>query len=41
VLIDGKVVLEERQFPFDAEKLYAEAREAAKRVWKNIDRLAD
>ncbi len=41
VLVDGKVVLEDRQFPFDAEKLYAEAREAAKRVWKNIDRLAD
>ncbi|WP_020611674.1 putative aminohydrolase SsnA [Sediminispirochaeta bajacaliforniensis] len=41
VLVNGRVVLEDGRFPFDAEALYAEARKATMRVWKNIDRLAD
>jgi putative selenium metabolism protein SsnA len=41
VLINGKLVLEDGEFPFDASKLYAEARKATKRVWENIDKLAD
>lgn len=40
VIINGELVLEDGRFPFDAEKLYAEAQEAAKRAWKNIDRIA-
>lgn len=41
VIINGEVVLENGEFPFDAAKLYGEAAEAAKRVWKNIDKIAE
>lgn len=39
VMVNGRFVLRDRQFPFDAAKVYAEAAEAAKRVWKNVDAL--
>jgi putative selenium metabolism protein SsnA len=41
VLIDGKVVLEDGEFPFDVSGIYAEAREQAKRLWAEMDQLPD
>ncbi|MCW7551155.1 putative aminohydrolase SsnA [Endozoicomonas gorgoniicola] len=39
VVVDGAVVYEDREFPFDVEGIYAEARTAAARLWKNMDNL--
>jgi hypothetical protein len=38
VIIDGKVVYEDRTFPFDTKDIYRGAREAAARLWKIMDR---
>ena len=37
VIIDGKVVYEDRAFPFDTKDIYRGAREAAARLWKIMD----
>ena len=38
VIIDGKVVMENREFPgIDTEGIYAKAREVAAKVWKKVD----
>ncbi|HMM22727.1 MAG TPA: putative aminohydrolase SsnA [Selenomonadales bacterium] len=41
VLVNGRIVLEDRQFPFDPAPVYAEARAAARRLWRNMDQLPD
>ncbi|HHO0367603.1 TPA: putative aminohydrolase SsnA [Morganella morganii] len=39
VMVDGVMVYENRQFPFDIEPLFAEARKAAKKMWARMDAL--
>jgi len=41
VIINGKAVLKDRQFPFEVESIYAEAREQAARLWDTMDQLPD
>jgi putative selenium metabolism protein SsnA len=40
VIINGKVVLENRQFAFDVTPIYENARKAAQRLWDNMDKLS-
>ena len=37
VIINGKVVYRDRQFPFDTDSIYRKARSAARRLWDNMD----
>ncbi|MGA2762196.1 MAG: putative aminohydrolase SsnA [Spirochaetia bacterium] len=39
VIVNGKIVMEARAFRWDAAAAYATAREAAQRLWKNMDKL--
>ena len=39
VIVNGNVVYEKREFPFDVEGLYEKAQHAAQRLWKKIDSL--
>ncbi len=39
VIINGKVVYENRSFPFDVNPIYEGARKAAKKLWKRMDRI--
>lgn len=39
VIINGKIVYEDRQFPFDVKPVYLEAQKAAQRLWDNMDAL--
>lgn len=39
VIINGKVVLENRQFAFDVASIYENARKAAQRLWDHMDSL--
>jgi putative selenium metabolism protein SsnA len=39
VLINGTVVMEDRQFPFDVQEIYAAAAGQAKKVWSRVDQL--
>lgn len=39
VMVAGRMVYEDRTFPFDIEPLYAEARKAARRLWENMAAL--
>lgn len=39
VIVDGRIVYEDRKFPFDPEPIYREARSAARRLWERMDRL--
>jgi cytosine/adenosine deaminase-related metal-dependent hydrolase len=39
VLIDGQIVMEDREFPFDTEEVYAKSREAARKMWSRVDEL--
>ncbi len=41
VVINGKAVLKERQFPFDTSGIYEEARDQAARLWEVMDNLKD
>lgn len=40
VMIAGRMVYEDRQFPFDLAPLYASARKAASRLWKKMGEIA-
>jgi putative selenium metabolism protein SsnA len=40
VVIEGKVVLKDREFPFDVSSIYEEARENASRLWDNMNSIA-
>jgi putative selenium metabolism protein SsnA len=39
VIVNGAIVFEERQFPFDVQPLYREAQKAAQRLWTAMDAL--
>ena len=39
VLINGKIVYENRQFPFDVSDFYRDARKQAKQLWERMDAL--
>lgn len=39
VIINGRCVYGNRQFPFDVESIYCKARKEASRLWKKIDRF--
>jgi cytosine/adenosine deaminase-related metal-dependent hydrolase len=39
VIINGKIVYENRAFPFDTEEIYAESKKAAKSLWSKMDAL--
>ncbi|PVZ72579.1 putative aminohydrolase SsnA [Pelagibaculum spongiae] len=39
VIVDGKVVLENSEFPFDVSDIYAEAAKQGKRLWSAMDQL--
>jgi len=39
VMVDGRLVYEDRSFPFDVAPIYAAARRAASALWKRMDEL--
>ena len=39
-MVNGRLVMENRVFPFDVEEIYAKAAEVAKRVWSRVDEIA-
>jgi putative selenium metabolism protein SsnA len=39
VIINGKLVYENRTFPFDTAEIYAKSKVAAKKLWSNMDAL--
>ena len=39
VIINGRLVMENREFPFDVREIYSKAAAAAKRVWENMDKI--
>ena len=39
VIINGKLVMENREFPFDIKEIYAKAAAAAQRVWDSMDKI--
>jgi cytosine/adenosine deaminase-related metal-dependent hydrolase len=41
VIVNGRVVLENRRFPWDIEPVYAQARDAARKLWANMDALKE
>jgi cytosine/adenosine deaminase-related metal-dependent hydrolase len=41
VIINGKIVYEERQFPFDIRDIYTQSQSAAKKMWERMDKILD
>ncbi len=41
VIVGGRIVMEERRFPWDIGPVYAQAREAARKLWANMDALKE
>ncbi|AJR09149.1 putative aminohydrolase SsnA [Photobacterium gaetbulicola] len=39
VVVEGRFVYEDREFPFDVAPIYAEARKVAMRLWQTMDKL--
>jgi len=39
VIVDGKIVYEDRKFPFEIQSIYQKAQIAAKKLWENMDKL--
>lgn len=39
VLVDGRIVMEDRRFPWDTEEAFRTAREAARKLWSAMDGL--
>jgi hypothetical protein len=39
VIVNGKIVMESRSFRWDTAAAYAEAREAAQKLWRAMDSL--
>ena len=39
VIVNGRIVMENRRFPWDTGSVFAEARRQAQRLWKEMDRL--
>ena len=40
VMVDGNMIMHERRFDLDVERIYAKAAEAAKKVWNKVDTLS-
>jgi putative selenium metabolism protein SsnA len=40
VMVNGRMVYQERAFPFDVEPIYAQARKVAAQLWRRMDDLA-
>lgn len=40
VMVDGKLVMEHRQFGFDVDEIHAKAAQIARRVWHKVDAIA-
>ena len=40
VMVNGVMVYEDRQFNFDCDSIYAQARKAAASMWRRMDALA-
>ena len=40
VIVNGAVVYEDREFPFDTAEIYHQSRQAAKELWERMDRIA-
>ncbi len=41
VIVNGRVVMEGRRFPFDTEPVLRQTREAARKLWANMDALEE
>ena len=39
VFVNGKLLMENRQFDFDEKEIYAKAAEVAKKLWERTDKL--
>ncbi|HDQ14228.1 MAG TPA: putative aminohydrolase SsnA [Sediminispirochaeta sp.] len=39
VIIDGELVYEDREFPFDAREIFQQSQNAARKLWNNINKL--
>jgi len=39
VIVNGRIVYENRRFPFDLQPVYEKAREAARRLWQRMDAI--
>jgi putative selenium metabolism protein SsnA len=39
VIVNGNFVMQGRRFPFDTEPIFRQAREAARKLWRNMDAL--
>jgi putative selenium metabolism protein SsnA len=37
VIVNGTIIMNDRRFPFDTEPVFAHAREAARKLWRNMD----
>jgi cytosine/adenosine deaminase-related metal-dependent hydrolase len=40
VMVNGQMVYQNREFPFDVEPIYAQARKVAAQLWQRMDALA-
>jgi len=40
VIVNGNVVYEEGEFPFDTAEIYAESRKQAKMLWEKMETIA-
>jgi cytosine/adenosine deaminase-related metal-dependent hydrolase len=41
VIVGGTVIMKERRFAWDIEPVYAQTREAARKLWANMDALKE
>jgi putative selenium metabolism protein SsnA len=41
VIVNGNFIMESRRFPFDTELVLRQAREAARKLWRNMDALGE
>jgi len=39
VIVNGRIVYENRRFPFDVQPVYEKAQEAARRLWRRMDAI--
>ena len=40
VMVEGRMVYQDREFPFDVAPLYEQASKVASRLWQRMDQLA-
>jgi cytosine/adenosine deaminase-related metal-dependent hydrolase len=41
VIVGGRIIMEERRFAWDTVPVYAQARDAARKLWANMDALKE